>query len=404
MTTFVDHESCHMTKVFLLSRAPLWQAGQVEVADSALEMRLDQAIQGLRELLGDGWTVTARPDRESTHTSDTDVILELGSADGSAQFLTDLRSKVSPRSIEDDLLPKLDLLERVESFTHLLVIAPWISAHDQRTLRDHHVSYVDLTGNVFVRSARPAIAIYTQGASREPRGTGPRGERTTLVGAKAGRLVRLLADFAPPYRATSLAEQAGVSLPQVSKLLDTLEDQLLIRRDGRVITEVDWQNLLRARAEQVSLLGTRRNKPYVGMLAPNGVDSALSNLRAARKRNPAEKVALTGSFAARAVAPLATGGQLMLYVVAGPHTPDLLAAEVGLLRVDEGADVLVLRAYDDVVFERSRDVAGLPHVALSQLALDCLSGTGRMPAEGEAVLARMAENESSWRKVALPSG
>ena len=49
------------------------------------------------------------------------------------------------------------------------------------------------------------------------------------------------------------------------------------------------------------------------------------------------------------------------------------------------------------MFAGTRQVDGVRHVALSQLAIDCLSGPGRLPAEGEAVLNKMAEHESSWR-------
>ena len=40
---------------------------------------------------------------------------------------------------------------------------------------------------------------------------------------------------------------------------------------------------------------------------------------------------------------------------------------------------------------------GLTYVSPTQVALDCLAGNGRMPAEGEAVLTWLAENESAWR-------
>jgi hypothetical protein len=110
------------------------------------------------------------------------------------------------------------------------------------------------------------------------------------------------------------------------------------------------------------------------------------------------RVAVTGHYAARVVSPLASGGQLMLYTEAGPHTPHQLAEELGLLTVDEGAEVLLLRRYDDVVFERCRVVDGVAHVAYSQLVLDGLGGPGRMPAEAEAVLTYMSEDEDSWRE------
>jgi DNA-binding transcriptional ArsR family regulator len=229
-----------------------------------------------------------------------------------------------------------------------------------------------------------------------PSSASPR--RTTLAGPKAGRLVRLLADVEPPYRAGELAEAADLSLPYVSRLLDALEDQLLIRRKGRVITRVEWPELLRARAEHLNLL---RHNPYVGMIAPNGIEAALKNLRYLPESFK-KQIAMTGSFAAHSVAPLAVGGQLMLYVPAGPHTPDDIGDELGLLRVDKGADVLLLRAYDEVVFERTTVEHGIQRVALSQLVLDCLSGPGRMPAEGEAVISYMKKHPHAWRAAELP--
>jgi hypothetical protein len=50
-----------------------------------------------------------------------------------------------------------------------------------------------------------------------------------------------------------------------------------------------------------------------------------------------------------------------------------------------------------VVFEGTRELHGVPHVALSQLVLDSLSGPGRMPAEAEKVLEYMIDHESDWR-------
>ncbi|NDU71301.1 helix-turn-helix domain-containing protein [Actinomadura sp. DSM 109109] len=316
------------------------------------------------------------------------------------QLMVELKSSVSPRVVEERLLPKWDLLRQVNHHTNLLVIAPWIAPRVQSLLRESDIGYVDLTGNVSLRVSRPAVALYTQGRSRPPRSNSPRSSRTTLAGPKAGRLVRLLADVAPPYRAGELAAAAGLSLPYVSRLLDALEEQLLIRREGRVLTHVDWPELLRVRAETYSLL---RHNPYVSMVAPNGIRAVLETLRGMPSERGGQ-LAVTGSYAARAVAPLAAGGQLMIYLPAGaPRLADQIGDELGLLRVDQGADVLLLRAHDPVVFERAMDDEGLRRVALSQLVLDCLSGPGRMPAEGEAVLDYMRDNTHLWRVGKLPS-
>jgi hypothetical protein len=43
----------------------------------------------------------------------------------------------------------------------------------------------------------------------------------------------------------------------------------------------------------------------------------------------------------------------------------------------------------------------MSYVAPTQVALDCLSGNGRMPAEGEAVLSWLEANEAAWRVPSL---
>jgi hypothetical protein len=63
--------------------------------------------------------------------------------------------------------------------------------------------------------------------------------------------------------------------------------------------------------------------------------------------------------------------------------------------------VILLRPYDDAVWSRLDRDDDVSFVAPSQAAADCLTGTGRMPAEGEALLAWMVDNEGSWRAPTL---
>ena len=356
----------------------------------AVEGLLDAGLGALRALLGDGWTVAVHG--EPSRSADALVEIQPPSPGvGGARFLVDLKSEVTPRGITEVLVPKRELIQQVGPFTSLLVIAPWISGRSQGMLRDAGINYVDLTGNVSMRSTSPAIAVRLQGAARSPHRMRPVGPSATLGGARTGRLVRALVDVAPPYRVSELAQRSGLSLSYVSKLVDTLTGQLLVRREGRLIVDVDWQNLLRSRAEHQNLL---KNNPYVAAIAPNGIPAVLGELQKFARGNSDHPIVVTGSFAARKIVPIAVGGQLMLYV-AGDF--DAVQTGLGLLPTSEGADVLLVRPKDDVVFTGTRIVDGLSHVALSQLALDCLSGTGRMPAEGEAVISYLAVNESNWR-------
>jgi hypothetical protein len=64
---------------------------------------------------------------------------------------------------------------------------------------------------------------------------------------------------------------------------------------------------------------------------------------------------------------------------------------------DSGANVILLEPYDPVVFDRTMEREGLTTVAPSQLATDLLTGPGREPSRGEAILEWMKDNEHAWR-------
>ncbi|MFB6513663.1 helix-turn-helix domain-containing protein [Streptomyces virginiae] len=352
-----------------------------------------QGIRALQDLLGDGWTLTERRGQYSEGYGTFYTLEPTGDPSAAAHLYLEQVRSVTPREVETVLAPQAHLLRHLVVDTTMVVIAPWLSTKTQYMLRENGIGYVDLTGNIGLRISRPAVFIHTVGALRSPQPLSRNKAKATLAGPKAGRLIRLLADVRPPYRASQLAEVASLSLPYVSRLLDTLEEQLLIRRSGRVIKTVDWPGLLRARAAETSLL---RPDSYHGMVAPNGIESVLRRL----PELPAHEwdgLAVTGPVAARRFAPLAVGGQLMLYVASHLAIDEDLEDALGLLPTSEHADVILLRPSDDVVFERLRQVDAHQEVAVTQLVLDCLSGPGRMPAEGEAVIKEMSLQEGAWR-------
>lgn len=371
---------------------------------------LREGLDRLRRLLGEPWQVDTvnrplPPDAALWMTdSAPEQLVAIHSPAGgtSGMVLVEATRALTPARAAKEFGPKLALMHRLTGSAAVLVIAPWLSPRTRETLENLGYGYLDLTGNVSIRMSQPGIVIRTEGAKQDPRPS-ERRARQRLRGAHAGRLVRVLVDARPPYRATELAEASGVSLSYVSRLLDALEEEALITRHGHSVTDVDWRELIRARAAQYSLLDAN---PYVSMLAQQGTDKALEVLRDRRKAfEHFGEIAVTGPFAARKVVPnVAVGGQLMIYVPPDPRLNgalDRIANDLGLLRTEIGADVLMLRATNEIVFKGVRQVEGIPYVALSQLAIDSLGGTGRMPAEGEELLIYMTRNEEKWRARSL---
>lgn len=370
---------------------------------------LEQGLGRLRELLGLEWTVdhvprtsTAEPLNLPRSLRDTQLnhLIEVkgGRNHGAyARVLVEVATEPSPAAISRSVAPRLDLMRQLTGDAVILVIAPWLSPRTREVLDDLGYGYLDLTGNTSFRLPQMGVFLQTIGENRDP---SPRRNpwRQQIRGDKAGQLVRVLVDVMPPYRGTGLAETSGLSLGYVSKLLDAMESQRLIRREGRTVVDVDWAGLLRERAAFYSLL---KSHPPLGMVAQRGIDYTLNQMEVNRWDARAHgRLAVTGPAAAAAVRAVTVGGQLMIHMEADTDERyDAVRRRLGLLPASSGADVLLLRSAGSMALLGRRTVEGVPHVAVSQLVLDCLGGPGRMPAEGTSILEYLElDEESSWRR------
>lgn len=105
------------------------------------------------------------------------------------------------------------------------------------------------------------------------------------------------------------------------------------------------------------------------------------------------RYAVTGSWAAAEVAPVAPPRLLTLYV----DRPRDVEQTLDLRPAEAGANVAVFTPFDDVVFERTSTKNGVTIAAISQVAADLLTSPGRGPNEAEALMQWMQENEDAWR-------
>lgn len=150
----------------------------------------------------------------------------------------------------------------------VVVIAPWLSHRTREVLAAGGVGYIDLTGNVSIRFDDPLVVIRTDGAVRNPL---PSAEpRRGLTGANAGRLVRELVDFHPPRRSRELAAASGISEGCVSRLLDLMDREALIHREGKVVSSIDWRALLVARGSAQNLLKINTVVPMIARQGRSG--------------------------------------------------------------------------------------------------------------------------------------
>jgi hypothetical protein len=187
---------------------------------------------------------------------------------------------------------------------------------------------------------------------------------------------------------SAIASATRLAPGYVSRLLESLDDEALIERGRRgQVTSADIAAILLRWAETYDVFKTNLTSSFV---TPNGAADLLRRIGVSPQ---AQDIAITGSFAAVRLAPVAAPAMLVAYV----NDIDATSKTFGLLAADSGANVALLRPFDEVVWERSRVDAGVTYTSPSQVAMDCLTGNGRMPSEGEALLTWMMENESAWR-------
>jgi len=158
------------------------------------------------------------------------------------------------------------------------------------------------------------------------------------------------------------------------------------------ITSVDWEGVLRQLASTYSFVGANETSTWV---APGGAEQLLGDL--ADKRSGTW--AVTGSFASSSIVPVAEPETAFTYTT----DPERLAKIGRLLPATTGANVVLAVPYDEIVFERTRESARVPFVSTTRTAVDDLTGTGRMPEEGEALVAWLRRNVSRWQATSLPS-
>lgn len=352
---------------------------------------VESAVSWLRDRLPQGWQV-GPTSRAGFQTADgrIDAAIDVRGPNGTSNTLVvEAKRTIGPRDV-GRLLPGLGRrIRALAGNVPVLVIAPWLSRRTRELLTDQDLNFLDLTGNARICLDNPTLFIETQGAAKDPSPPAP--SKARVQGPKAGRFIRLLVDVSPPYGVRELAESAGLAVSYVSRVLDTLDGEALVERSKRGgVASVDVSGLLRRWAETYDVFRSNTTQRY---LAPAGAGAALQQLVSVDIR-----AAVTGSFAESRLAPIAAPTLLAAYT----DTPEAVADALGLIPADQGANVALLTPFDPVVWERTSIVDGITYVAPTQVAVDCLTGNGRMPAEGDAILKWMSGNESSWRIARLP--
>ncbi len=341
---------------------------------------LDRVVELLQDRLPRDWRMTLRRDVPQGRFR-VDAELRLTAPDGSSgQVIAEVKRDLPPKLVSSAVAQ----LETYASNGARIVIASYLSPRARELLMDTDVSYADATGNVRLVLDRPALFILTSGADSDP--VYEQRAIRSLKGPAAAAVVRALCDFKPPYGVRELVGRADLSLASTSRILSLLDTEAIITRSERgAVESVDWQRLIRRWVDDYGLTKSNRNQFVLEPRGLSGLTRKLSSTRSA--------YALTGSLAAVELAPVAPTRLGAVYV----KDIATVQRELDLREVETGANVVLLEPFSPVAMARTWQRGGLMYVAASQVAADLLTSPGRGPAEGEALIDWMGQNEGDWR-------
>ena len=323
-----------------------------------------------------------------------DAILEIRDPDGlSSDIIVEVKANpVEPRFVSSvaSQLKSLSLSRygqagQVGDGPVIVLVSTYLSPLARERLAEAGISYADSTGNMRLTVDRPAVFIETQGSDKNPF----REERPlrSLKGGRAARVARGLLDYRTPFGTRELAAETASSAAMISRVSSLLEPDEIVTKEGprgRIVS-VDWESLARRWARDYEFASSNVLTTW---LEPRGARALLGRLPDASFR-----YAVTGSFAANRLAPIAEPRLVALFA----DDPEAAAQSQGLRPADTGGNVLIVRPFDPVVFERAEYGDGIAYARVTQVLLDLMKGPGRGPAEAEALLEWMRQNEDKWK-------
>jgi len=351
---------------------------------------LRRAAEVLQELLPDGWESAVTYDVVTATGERVDAVVTLTAPDGGGTTLVlGCRRTLVTRDLPylRDRLTTLGAALPARSVP--VVVARYLSASVRQWLDENALSYMDATGNIRISSSQPALYVRDRGSDRDP-WRGPGRPRGTLRGEPAARVVRALADFAPPTTVPELLDRSGASTGATYRALEFLLQEGLIEREARgPIASIAWRRILERWSQDY---GFQSSHDVVRALQPRGVPALLADL--AGIAGSEARYAITGSLAAARWEPYAPARVAMIYA----DDPARMLTDLSLRPVESGANVLLAVPRYDVVFDCSTSSEGITYVSASQAAVDLLTGPGRNPSEGQALLDWMEADEPAWRQ------
>ena len=210
-----------------------------------------------------------------------DVLMQLRVAGGpSFEAVVEVTSLASPKNVRMKSLQLLDIIRKMGNKRLIpLLIAPYVSPKQAGALAEANVSWLDLSGNMVIRirgqvyierTGRPNRFPDTAPIKRVFQGTASLVARALLIEPAGFNSLSSLVDFVNACGAT-------IAISTVSKVLNSLEQDLLISKERSCTRVIDPAKLLSRLAEGYAS-SLRGRKPDVRKFLVQDMKQTLQSL------------------------------------------------------------------------------------------------------------------------------
>jgi len=325
-----------------------------------------------------------------------DVTMELDFGGTTIKIYGELKNQVTPKVLRE-LAPWLVRVKELNPSNVYALICPYLSRTNQRYCLDNGIDFIDLSGN---------ISIQVPGKILVQRLNRPNLYRISLpfrnpFSGASSRVIRVLLQEPNAIWTNSKIEKAlskeskrqreanlfAISQPTISKTIQSLEEEVLIRRDGRDILVPDPRQLLFRWAERYREIWKRQRQKSWTSKNPFGfeVDESNNGLKSSFE---GFYPLFTGSAAANLIAPFVNIDRFDIFIM-----EKSIIKELREWSVDQaiGPNFQFIEPYDQGVLMYSCLKRGVVIASDIQIYLDCYARGGRDAKQAEYLFTKVIE-------------
>ena len=311
-----------------------------------------------------------------------DFSLKINLGKTSQQIFVEIRSHGHPKNTWNAVNALLRYKENYPN-AYGVFIAPYISPKSAKICEDAGVGYMDLSGNCKI--AFQQVYIYRENF---PNKFTIKASLSSLYSPKSERIIRVLLTFPyRPWRTLELAGEASVSPGMITHVKKKLGEEGWIETDSDGFKLIAPSELLKDWSDHYSLQQNSISEFYSLKTKPE-IENAIAETCRMLKID----YAFSGFSGSNRLAPAVRNQRAMVYV---NGDIELLAEKLSLKPVSSGANVLLIRPYDEGVLWRLEEENEVRVVTPVQLYLDLVNLHGR--GEEAAEILYKGVIQKSWQ-------